>query len=155
MTIKSADPIEEIIAWAEAQSARILSEGKPIGGFPLALAAEVGVQHVDLIRTVKVDELPRPPSPSFKAMLEKAGIYEPYNAAMAFGYAVCGLPGFTTAPILAHAFRRVRQYEAAGSIANFMREYISQIEQFGYRDAPYNVDARAHQHIRPIAPLRR
>ena len=155
MTIQSDDTIEEIIAWAEAQSKHILSEGRPLWGFPLALAAEVGVKRYDCIRVLRVGVMPTPSCPDLKSIMVQAGMLRPHLSAMAFGYGVCGPLGFTTGPILAYQFRRVQQYEAAGSIADFMREYITQIEQFGYQDAPHNVDARAHQHIRPIARLRR
>lgn len=147
--------IERIIAWAEAQSERILSEGRAIGGTPLAIAAKVGVKHVECIRILRVDQMPIPPTIAIEALMARAGVIGPGLAGMTFGYGVCGTLGFTTAAVLAHEFRHVQQYEAAGSIAAFLQEYIRQIIEFGYADAPYEVDARAHEDIRPTALFRR
>jgi hypothetical protein len=47
--------------------------------------------------------------------------------------------------LLRHEFRHVHQYEMAGSIIAFLPVYLGQIVQFGYRDAPLEVDARAHE----------
>lgn len=44
-----------------------------------------------------------------------------------------------------YKFLHVRQYEMAGSIAAFVDEYIRQIFQYGYLNAPYEVDARAYE----------
>jgi hypothetical protein len=151
----SDQSVEETIAWAEAQSERILSEGRPIKGTPLAIAAKVGIKHVERIRLLRVDQMPIPPTIAIKALMTRAGVSGPGLAGMTFGYGVCGTLGFTTAAILAHEFRHVQQYEAAGSIAAFLQEYIRQIIEFGYANAPYEVDARAHEDIRPTALFRR
>jgi hypothetical protein len=37
----------------------------------------------------------------------------------------------------------VYQYERAGSIAAFLAKYVPDVIEFGYRDAPDEVDARA------------
>lgn len=147
--------IDEVIAWAEAQSKHILSDGRALSGFPLAMAGAVGVKHVDRIRILRVDQMPIPPTIAIEALMTRAEIIGPGLAGMTFGYGVCGTLGFTTAAVLAHEFRHVQQYESAGSIAAFLKEYIRQIIEFGYPDAPYEVDARAHEDIRPTASFRR
>lgn len=44
--------------------------------------------------------------------------------------------------LLSHEYRHVHQYEAAGSIAAFLRRYLQQIAEVGYERAPYEIDAR-------------
>ncbi len=47
--------------------------------------------------------------------------------------------------LLRHELRHVYQYEQAGSISAFLPLYLGQIVQFGYRNAPLEQDARAHE----------
>jgi hypothetical protein len=39
----------------------------------------------------------------------------------------------------------VPDYEAAGSIGAFLPEYLSQMVNFGYDAAPFELDARDHE----------
>jgi hypothetical protein len=46
----------------------------------------------------------------------------------------------------------VHQVEAAGSLEGFLVAYLKQIAAVGYDDAPYEVDARAHElQVEPIS----
>ena len=47
--------------------------------------------------------------------------------------------------LLRHEFRHVYQYEAAGGFGAFLTDYLAQIVEYGYFDAPLEVDARAHE----------
>jgi hypothetical protein len=43
---------------------------------------------------------------------------------------------------LRHEFRHVYQVERAGSMEAFLKTYLEQIVEFGYDDAPWEVEAR-------------
>jgi hypothetical protein len=47
--------------------------------------------------------------------------------------------------LLSHELRHVYQYEAAGSIAAFLLNYLWQIATAGYEECPLELDARAHE----------
>ena len=47
--------------------------------------------------------------------------------------------------LFSHECRDVYHYETFGSIGEFMSIYLQQIAQYGYEDAPLEVDAREHE----------
>ncbi|ARU29033.1 hypothetical protein CBR65_17170 [Cellvibrio sp. PSBB006] len=71
----------------------------------------------------------------------------PDTIGLTLGYGIYLREGYITDRLLSHEFRHVQQYEVAGSVQAFIVEYIQQIFQYGYYDAPYEVDARAHELI--------
>ena len=61
------------------------------------------------------------------------------------GYAILVLQGRLTRPVLAHELRHVAQFEQSGSITAFLEEYLRQVFEYGYRDAPLEVEARGYE----------
>ena len=61
------------------------------------------------------------------------------------GYSILICHGHDTTCLLSHEFRHVYQYESAGSIRAFLLDYLQHIVQFGYNNAPFEVDARLHE----------
>ncbi len=64
---------------------------------------------------------------------------------MTFGYGVYVCHGYVTFSLLSHEFRHVQQYEQAGSIAAYLPAYLEQVVTVGYDNAPFEIDARAHE----------
>jgi hypothetical protein len=65
---------------------------------------------------------------------------------MALGYAVLiRHSALGDRRVLRHELRHVAQFEAAGSLSHFLEEYLAQMVLHGYRDAPFEVDARRHE----------
>jgi hypothetical protein len=134
------------IAWAELQEQQVLALGAPLGARDQALASAVGVRRPELIRVQVVDALPLPDDHELRTLAIRAGLLGPGMIGLTFGYAVSACRGHDASPrLLSHEFRHVYQYEALGSIKHFLPVYLQQIAQFGYHDAPLEVDARAHE----------
>lgn len=51
-------------------------------------------------------------------------------------------PDDESARLSSHEFRHVHQYEALGSIENFMEVYLEQVLAFGYARAPLEMDVQ-------------
>jgi hypothetical protein len=136
-------------AWAEEESRRALSVGLALPSEILKLATMVGVQHPEHIRIVVGDVLPMPTDRALAEAALQAGLLGPEMIGLTLGYAVFVRRGHVSARLLRHEFRHVHQFERHGSLADFLREYLTQIVQHGYRQAPYERDARAHE-VRPI-----
>jgi hypothetical protein len=135
------------IAWAEAQSRNIcFLRGDPLSAPRLALARAVGVVRPELIRIWNVPEIPAPDDPQLRHFAREQNLIGPGTHALTLGYGILILHGHADSQLLLHEFRHVHQYEAAGSIAAFLPVYLKQIADYGYHDAPYEVDARAHEH---------
>lgn len=58
-----------------------------------------------------------------------------------------GLPVETTNEIIAHELVHVKQYQDAGGIYNYLKEYYKEIKKYGYYDAPLEVEARIKSEV--------
>jgi hypothetical protein len=133
------------IAWAESQFSFIAEAGQPIDSSLFAVAQSVGVLHPELIRIAEVSHLPLPEDPELRRVALGAGLLGQGMVGLTFGYGVYICHGHKDLRLLSHEFRHVYQYEHTGSIASFLPIYLEQIATFGYDDAPFEVDARAHE----------
>ena len=66
---------------------------------------------------------------------------------LTLGHSIYICNGHNSPRLLSHECRHVQQYEQAGSIAAYLPKYLEQIARYGYFDAPYEVDARAHEAV--------
>ncbi|HYE36145.1 hypothetical protein [Methylocaldum sp.] len=134
------------VAWAEVQSQQALRYGTRLNSQGSALASRVGVQRPEHIRVAIVAALPFPEDPELRAAALETGLLGPGMVGLTLGYAVFVCQGHEAdSRLLSHEFRHVYQYEAAGSIQQFLPVYLSQMVEFGYEHAPLEVDARAHE----------
>jgi hypothetical protein len=141
--------LPKAIAWAESQAAVVSETGQTLNGARLGIARRVGVARPELIRVAIVDALPMPQDATLHAAAVQTGLLGPHMAGLTLGYSVLVCRGQDTSRLLSHEFRHVYQYEQAGSIAAFLPTYLQQIVQFGYANAPLEVDARAHEQLAP------
>lgn len=133
------------IAWAEAQSEEIRAKGAPLSSEQLRLATAVGVTRPELVRVCEVSRVPAPEDTELRKIGSSLGLLGPAMIGITFGYGIYLVNGHVTNRLVSHECRHVQQYEAAGSIAAFLSEYLSQLLSFGYDDAPLEIDARSHE----------
>jgi hypothetical protein len=135
-----------ILAWAMSVNATALTQGKPLSPWQAADALEVGVLRPDAVRILRVANLPQPDCPHFRSLATQSGFDLGGSAGMALGYAVliCH-SALGDRRVLRHEFRHVAQFESSGSLSRYLEEYLAQIVQHGYRDAPFEVDARRYE----------
>jgi len=137
--------IEKTIAWAEAQYASIAQAGLPLNEVQLSLAAGVGVQHPDRIRIVEIKRFPMPDDPELRQAALDIQFLGDDTLGLTLGYGIYIRQGHRSNRLLSHEFRHVYQYEQAGSIKAFLPEYFLQVVTLGYRNAPFELDARAYE----------
>ncbi|MBN3785561.1 hypothetical protein [Burkholderia sp. Ac-20353] len=133
------------IAWAEQQSNLVLRNGASLPPQCISDAQAVGVQLPELIRVAVVPSLPLPVDPMLRSVALDTGLLGPNMVGLTLGHAVFVVHGHDTRRLLTHEFRHVHQYEVAGSIAAFLHTYLQQIAEFGYEQAPLEIDARQHE----------
>lgn len=141
----SSELLERAITWSEQQSALIQRKGISLGHNGTKIALAVGVIHPERIRLFQVTIIPTPDDPQLTQMATETGLFLPGLAGLTLGYGIYLRHGYCTPRILFHECRHVYQYEQAGSIAAFLSEYMKQIAQYGYANAPLEMDARAHE----------
>lgn len=133
------------VAWAEQRASEILAHGVALTDHGLVLASQVGVGNPEKIRLQFVPRLPLPTDPLLRQAALQTGLLGPSMIGLTLGYGIYICHGYNSARLISHECRHVYQYERAGSIANYIPAYLQQIVQFGYADAPYEVDARQHE----------
>ncbi len=134
--------LRKAIAWAQAQEQTILETGRPLTPRERLLADCVEVRRPDEVRIRMVAQLPIPQDAELHAAATRAGLLGPGMIGLTLGHGIYIMTGFVTARLVSHECRHVYQYERAGSIAEFLPQYLDQVLRFGYRDAPFEVDAR-------------
>jgi hypothetical protein len=139
--------VPKAISWAEAQHAHIAQVGLPLNDSLLSLAASVGVQRPERIRVAEIPRLLLPDDPELSQAALATGLLGPGMVGLTLGYGVYVCHGHGSIRLLSHEFRHVYQYEHAGSIAAFLPAYLQQIVTVGYNNAPFEVDARAHERL--------
>ena len=133
------------IHWVNEQSQHILDTGEALSERGVQIARLVGVSAPEHIRVSVVSSLPLPDDPELRNVAIQTGLLGPGMVGVTYGYGIYMCDGSLSNRLLSHECRHVAQYEEAGSIENFLPIYLQQIVQFGYRDAPYEVDARQHE----------
>lgn len=133
------------VKWVEQQQTLIAESGIALTQHQIAIAAHVGVQHPARIRLLQVDSIPQPVDPLLQRVAAELHFLGSGTIGLTLGYGVYLRKGYVTDRLLSHEFRHVQQYEVAGSVENFITAYLQEIFQYGYRNSPYEVDARAHE----------
>ncbi len=134
------------IAWAEERARKAAEVGTPLNTSELEIAREVGVANPERVCVEIVgDSLPAPDDPALRAAALQAGLLGPGMVGLTLGYSIFVCRGHKTRRLLSHELRHVHQYEQHGSIAGFLPLYLKQVIEVGYRDAPFERDARAHE----------
>ncbi len=137
--------LPKVIDWAEMRSAEICSSGKGLTERGESIARAVGVSHPEKIRISIVSSIPIPDDPMLQKVAIETGLLGPDTNGLTLGYGIYILAGKNTDELLSHECRHVYQYETFGSIRGFMPIYLQQIAQYGYEDAPLEIDARQHE----------
>ncbi len=137
--------IPKAIEWAEGCCAQIASLGKPLRESELSLAGRVGVAKPEMIRILFVPQMPTPPDIELKQAAFETGLLGSGLVGLTFGYGIYLLEGNDCPQLISHECRHVYQYEQAGSVSKFLLKYLQEIVRFGYYNAPYEIDARAHE----------
>ena len=137
--------IAQATEWAELQARLILRDGVALNINEISLAGAAGVAYPERIRIFQVTHIPYPGNMQLIEMATNAGLLTPDIAGLTLGYGIYLRHGYCTQRILSHEFRHVYQYEQAGSIAAFLTEYLQQIAQYGYANAPLEMDARKYE----------
>ncbi len=137
--------IPHVVAWANSQSEYVQSVGTPIDEQLTHLAQRVGVREPQRIRIQVVDALPLPQEPRSRHAALSVGLLSPSAIGLTLGHSILVVRGHLSTRVLSHEFRHVYQYESLGSIEEFLPVYLRQVAAHGYKAAPLEKDARAHE----------
>ncbi len=138
--------LPQYIDWAYETDKKGQEIGTPLNEQELLLAAEIGVVHPEKVRIIYVDEVPYPyDNMALKFFGEAVGLIGEgiVNNAQVFGYAIYSRKEFTLdRPKLAHELVHVLQIERA-SLDSVVSQHFSDMAEYGYDQAPLEVEAAA------------
>jgi|SRR5690606_9720980 len=138
---------ERAVEWVKQQQEIICKSGSSLTLEQAAIATQVGVFRPEKIRILSVNGILPPDDQLLRKISEEMNFIGPETMGLTLGYGLYLRSGYIPDRLLSHEFRHVHQYEKAGSIKVFIYEYLQQVFRHGYYDAPYEVDARAHEII--------
>lgn len=133
------------VDWAEQCAEGVCRSGIPLNSNGTLLARKLGVLHPEKVRVAFVEAIPVPDNVELAAFAEQVGLLSPHTVGLALGYSVLIRSDSNNLRLLSHELRHVFQYEQAGSIALFLRNYLPQLQQVGYLNSPLEIDARNHE----------
>ena len=132
--------------WAIRLAAEASATGTYLDPQLVDIARRVGVRHPERIRLRVVDKVPLPTDPMLAQAARQAGLAGEGMVGITLGNVVFVRSGHETdVRLLSHEFRHVAQYESSGGIAGFLEVHLRHLAAFGYEDAPFEIDARAHE----------
>ncbi len=137
--------LPKAIGWAEDQERKILAGGVPLSSEEMGLAMRMGVHLPERVRIQMVAQFPRPEDHDLFEFAERAGFFSPGMHGLTLGHGIFLRNGFRANRLVSHECRHVHQYERYGSIGAFLRDYLNQIDRFGYSNAPLEIDAYGHE----------
>ena len=132
-------------AWVEQQQTVISAQGRRLSHAEQALAKAVGVAQPQSVYVLEVPVITRPDNAELAAICDQFGFLTEDTIGLTLGYGIYIKQGYLTPRLLSHELRHVHQYEQAGSAQAFLSRYITEVMQFGYLDAPYEIDARSQE----------
>lgn len=142
----SPEHLEELLplaaSWAEEEEKRILADGVALTEEQLADATRVGVTQPQRVRLLMVSAIPMPEDPLLRAAGEATGLLSPFTAGLTLRYGIFVRCDFIEdRRLIAHELVHTGQYERFGSVAAFLRQYLTECVTMGYPAAPLEQEA--------------
>lgn len=133
------------IKWAEEHSEKIQNEGVSLTTEQIEIAKQVGVTNPEKVKLIEVEKIPFPENEQLNEATRQIGFLSETMKGLTLGHSIYICSGHNTIQLLSHELRHVYQYEAFGSIAEFLVEYLKQIVLVGYENSLLEQDARNHE----------
>ena len=133
------------IKWAEEHSELIQQQGISLTLEQTEIAKQVGVKNPEKVKILKVDKIPFPENEQLSEAATQIGFLSEAMQGLTLGHSIYISNGSYTTQLISHELRHVYQYEAFGSIPEFLVEYLKQIVLVGYENSLLEQDARKHE----------
>jgi hypothetical protein len=135
--------LERAVDWVSDMEALALEEGRELTSEERMDARLAGVTEPARIRVLVVPSLPVPEDELLARANAQARVLAAEGQGVALGYAVLLREGCESdRRLLVHEFAHIGQYERYGGLEGFLREYLGEIIEVGYENAPLETEAR-------------
>ena len=120
----------------------ILRQGVLLDEAQRADAMQIGIQHSDKVRLMKVDSMPWPEQEILQQAAKWAGLMIGKAAGVTFGYGIyIRSTHWGNRRLLRHELTHTMQYERLGGIRPFLRQYLTECLTVGYYHSPLEQEA--------------
>jgi len=133
-------------AWAQQQEQLVLANNQSLVLIPdgQAVARRAGVMHPEAVRIIGVPEIPLPQEADLREAAVAFALITPRTEGLTIGHSIFIRQDCLQNPkLVAHELKHVEQYERYGSILAFLKQYLSEINKYGYPAAPLEQEAIA------------
>ncbi len=134
---------ESILEWARGCEAEALSCGRSLSVGEAEMANSLGVRLSGKVRLHRFKKLPEPESPGLVAAADMLGFQLEGTRGITFGYGIWmnSRAAEEDRGLLAHELRHVAQMEWLGGLETYLKDYLRELQLFGYPNGPLEVDA--------------
>ena len=114
---------------------------RKVKSFVLPIRAGCGSDSSGEIRILSAAAIPNPTHPRIAELAKEIGLLTPATGAITAGSGIIVRADCVNdLRLIVHEFVHVAQYERFG-IADFLRTYIGQLNEHGYNEAPFELEA--------------
>lgn len=129
--------------WFVCEEAAILRNGVPLTGSQAADARLAGVQNPGRVRVLQVEEIKVHGVGLMQKLAPGLELVRPESTAMTFGYGIYIRKLYARdRAVMLHHLVHVAQMEELGGSENYIKRYVNDCLQFGYANAPLEIQAR-------------
>ena len=129
--------------WAAEQEQNICRSGLALTSELFVVAKKVGVQVPDKIRIAVINAVPVPSHPLLQSACTATGLITPDTIGLTLRYGIfIRQDESRNTKLFAHEFAHVAQYERRGGIEQFLKQYLAEVLNYGYPQAPMEQEAK-------------
>jgi hypothetical protein len=142
----SPEQVESLLplaaGWASEQQELVLRDGMPLTAQQMTDAKRAGVAQPERIRILHVATIPIPAHPILQAACSAINFVAGAPQGLTFGYGIfVRRDCVQDRHLVLHELAHTSQYERLGGLVPFLRKYIWECFNFGYRSAPLELEA--------------
>ncbi len=131
-------------SWAAEQEHFISKLGIPLNELQFADAIQIGVKKPELVRLLRVDQIPYPTHPILIEATRATNLISSNTAGMTFRYGILiRADVWENRRLVVHELVHTKQYERLGGFEGFLRPYLLEcITPPGYPFGPLEQEAK-------------
>lgn len=130
--------------WAEEQEKFILANGVPLNEEQRRDAYIIGVDKIDKVRLLKMEQIPAPEIAELKEAVGQTGFLAPRTLGVSFRYGIyIRADHWNNRSLLVHELTHTMQYEVLGGFMPFLEQYVHECLIAGYQNSSLELEARS------------
>jgi hypothetical protein len=128
--------------WAEEQEKIIIHYGAPLSSAQTADAVNIGIDHPEKVRLLKVTRIPFPTHRALCSAADATRLMSPLAAGLTLRYGIfIRTDCWDDRQLVCHELVHTAQYERLGGFRQFLKQYLYECITIGYPAAPMEQEA--------------